>query len=351
MDSVSQFVLGSAVCAAAMGTRASAVRAVLWGGLVATLPDLDVLIDHGNAIENMTRHRAESHSLVWLTVAAPLLAYAIAVVQRERHLFGRWTFAVWLALITHPLLDAMTIYGTQLLLPFSDRPFAVGSLFIIDPLYTLPLAAGVLALLVTRGAPRGRRWNTAGIVSSTAYAAWSLLAQQHVLAVAERSLRAAGVAAERIVASPAPFQTLLWRVTALTPERVYEGLYSLCDDELAMTFRPIDRGNTLLEQLRGSPQVARLEQFTGGFLKAQRSGDEVRIADLRMGSEPDYVFTFIVARFDERGVLHAVAAPERLSFRVAVADGMPWLWRRMWGELVPPPLAVRLDAAPRAATR
>ena len=49
---------------------------------------------------------------------------------------------MWLALVTHPLLDAMTVYGTQLALPFSDHPFGVGSIFIIDPLYTLPLLAG-----------------------------------------------------------------------------------------------------------------------------------------------------------------------------------------------------------------
>ena len=52
---------------------------------------------------------------------------------------------VWLCLVTHPLLDAFTVYGTQILLPFSDYPVGWSTLFIIDPLYTLPLVVGVVA--------------------------------------------------------------------------------------------------------------------------------------------------------------------------------------------------------------
>ncbi|XOT98672.1 metal-dependent hydrolase, partial [Alcaligenes pakistanensis] len=42
-------------------------------------------------------------------------------------------------LITHPLLDAFTSYGTQLLWPLAATPATWSSIFIIDPLYTLPL--------------------------------------------------------------------------------------------------------------------------------------------------------------------------------------------------------------------
>ena len=89
MDSVSQFVLGSAVTVAAVGGRVPAWQAVLGGGLLGTLPDLDVLIGHGDAIQDMTRHRAESHALLWQTLAAPVVAFAIAVLRGERARFAR----------------------------------------------------------------------------------------------------------------------------------------------------------------------------------------------------------------------------------------------------------------------
>ena len=55
---------------AAMGRRTALWKAALWGGIAGTLPDLDVVIDHGDALRNMIMHRGASHSLFWLTLAA-----------------------------------------------------------------------------------------------------------------------------------------------------------------------------------------------------------------------------------------------------------------------------------------
>ena len=49
-----------------MGRRKAAWKAALRGGMAGTLPDLDVFIDHGDALRNMVLHRAESHALFWL---------------------------------------------------------------------------------------------------------------------------------------------------------------------------------------------------------------------------------------------------------------------------------------------
>ena len=167
MDSLSQFALGAAVGVAAMGRRTAVWKAALWGGVAGTLPDLDVLMDHGDAVRNMTLHRAESHALFWLTVAAPVVAALPAAVHRQWAAYRGWLLAIWLALVTHPLLDAMTVYGTQLLRPFTDHPYGVGSIFIIDPLYTLPLLVG-LGVALARGSARGLRWNQLGLALSTA---------------------------------------------------------------------------------------------------------------------------------------------------------------------------------------
>src|SRR5688572_23438202 len=194
MDSLSQVALGAAVGVAVMGRRVPVWQSALWGGICGTLPDFDAFIDHGDPVRNMTFHRAESHALFYLTLVAPLLALLPAWIHRGRNAgFGRWWLMVWLALVTHPLLDAMTIYGTQLLLPFTDYPFGVGSIFIIDPLYTLPLLIGVAAALALHSR-RGLSWNAAGLALSTAYLAWSFVAQTHVERIARDSLAAQGIA-------------------------------------------------------------------------------------------------------------------------------------------------------------
>ena len=53
MDSVSQFALGASCAALALHGDSRPWRAVLVGGLVATLPDLDVLFSTGSPIADM----------------------------------------------------------------------------------------------------------------------------------------------------------------------------------------------------------------------------------------------------------------------------------------------------------
>ena len=158
MDSLSQLVLGAACGIAVMGRRTAVWKAALWGGIAGTLPDLDVLYDYGDAVSNMTFHRSASHSLIVLTLCAPLLAVLPAWLHKGRALFKHWLLAMWLALVTHPLLDNFTIYGTQLLWPLTEHPFGIGSMFIVDPIYTLPLLMGVI-VAVTFKQFAGLRWN------------------------------------------------------------------------------------------------------------------------------------------------------------------------------------------------
>ena len=157
MDSLTQIALGAAVGTAVLGRKVGP-RAALWGAVCGTLPDLDVLLPYGDPVRDFTFHRAESHSLFWLTVASPALALLIHRLHRRAGAsYREWLALVWLALVTHPLLDAMTVYGTQVLLPFSDYPVGVGSVFIIDPLYTVPLIAGIVGLAVAAQSRPGPR--------------------------------------------------------------------------------------------------------------------------------------------------------------------------------------------------
>jgi inner membrane protein len=348
MDSVTQFVLGASVGVAAMGRRAPAWQAALWGGVCATLPDLDVLIDHGDPISNMTFHRAESHSLFFVSLVSPLLAWLIWRIHRGAAGFRRWWLAVWLALVTHPLLDWLTVYGTQLGLPFTDYPFAIGSIFVIDPVYTVVLAIGVVAALAAgRGesAAKGRRWNLAGLALGTAYLAWSLVAQQLVTTIATASLREQGIPAQRLLVVPTAFNTLLWRVLAIEGDRYAEGYYSLFDRDRRIAFRSYPRGEDLYRRSSGNWYVARIAWFSHGFFGMREENGRLLISDLRMGQEPSYTFTFEIppgtaaaqATPPVRPVAEDSSRPRLLAQRVDLRAGVTWLWQRMWGGQVPYP--------------
>ena len=140
MDSLSQIVLGGAL-AAAIAPSGHRRAALLAGAALGTLPDLDGLplaLLSDDPVVRMTWHRSVSHSLFVL----PLVAWAIWAWFRRRggrvaESPVRWFWAIQAALVTHPVLDAFTVYGTQLWWPIPVPPTMWASVFIIDPLYTV----------------------------------------------------------------------------------------------------------------------------------------------------------------------------------------------------------------------
>ena len=330
MDSLSQIALGSAVAIGVMGRRTAVRKSAAWGAVAGTLPDLDVVIDHGDALLNMVLHRGESHALLYLTLFAPLMAWGVARLHCEAALFRRWWLALWLVLVTHPLLDAMTVYGTQLLLPFTRHPYGVGSVFIIDPAYTLPLIAGVLVALRGREGGRGLRWNLAGLALSTAYLGWSVLAQGHAEQLARASLQAQGLAAQRLLVTPLPLQTLLWRVVAMPDDpndpQFREAVVSVFDGARPVDWTAHPRGSALMAQHGQAAPVARLTAFAHGFVKLAVTPDgQLRITDLRMGQEPTYVFNFDLGPLDAVGSVPAT----QVSARPAIGPTLRWMWQRL----------------------
>ena len=139
MDSITQAVLGASIQGALLG-RWQGRKALLYGAMLGTLPDLDVIIDYGDAVADMTYHRGFSHSLLVLTGLALLLTW---LTRRFRHNPGysaqRLFLTLWLVLITHPLLDSfihshlfrrrikplvprsLRVWGRQALLPTPDE--------------------------------------------------------------------------------------------------------------------------------------------------------------------------------------------------------------------------------------
>lgn len=156
MDSITQAVLGAALQGAVLG-RLQGRRALLYGAALGTLPDLDVIIRYADPVSQMTYHRGFSHSLFVLTGLALLLAWLVNKCWPDKgYTLNRLFLAFWLVLITHPVLDAFTVYGTQLFWPLPVTPQSWAAVFIIDPVYTLPLVAAVIYAAVRGGLPGPR---------------------------------------------------------------------------------------------------------------------------------------------------------------------------------------------------
>ncbi|HET6603558.1 MAG TPA: metal-dependent hydrolase [Xanthomonadaceae bacterium] len=330
LDPISQLALGASVAAVAV-PRTHLRRALVYGAALGSLPDLDyVFLTRVDDLARFTLHRSFSHSLFVLTALAPLLAWVFRRMDAGLRVlpWWRWLLAVWLTLATHPLLDAFTVYGTQLWWPLQPPPASWATIAIIDPAYTLPLLVAVACAAFSRRVPAARRALAIGLCLSSAYLAWSVAAKAWVGRQAAPAIAATGLDPERVLVSPSLLTTLVWRVLVMTPDGYSEGWYSLLAHEPQLQFEHGHSDVALRRALADLPSMQRLEWFSHGYLSVRidESG-RVLATDLRMGAEPDYVFTFALAR-RESGAWQPIR-PTRIDSAPDWRGRGAELWRRL----------------------
>lgn len=330
MDSLTHLVAGAAIAAAIAPARHRRA-ALLAGAALHSLPDLDVLpllLLSDDPVVRMTWHRAATHSLLVL----PFIAWALwagfrlrggRVAQAPR----RWLWVFMATLLAHPLLDAFTVYGTQLLWPLPLPPVMWSSVFIIDPALTLPLLLACAVAWFLRERIAAQRALACGLVLAGTYLGWSLLAKALVEREADVALAPLGLQRAPRFSVPTPFNALRWRVVAMTADGFVEGEHALLGDGTPIQFQRHRSDAVALEATRRFPAVARLLWFNHHFVKAEVIGDRLVLSDLRMGAEPDYTFRFEVAARDRDG--WRAIPPEDPQWR-QTRRVLGLLWRRIW---------------------
>jgi len=327
MDSVSQIVLGASIAHLTLGDKLGK-RALLLGAVVGTLPDLDVLVPYADAIESFTFHRSWSHSLFMLTLFSfPLAWLCQHLLSKSEIPYRRWWSGLWLILITHPLLDGFTVYGTQIWWPLSVPPTAWGSVFIIDPIYTVPLIAGAI-IAARRHWQQARPAVIAGLMISTSYLGWTVIAQHITRQKVIDTLAQSAIVANHVMIAPFPF-SLLWRVVVVTDDHYLEGYSSLLDSDLRISMDTYDNGKHSCSKWLSRWPVQRMDWFTQGAFALSVRNNVLVLSDLRMGIEDDYVFEFAVADWKDDAWQKIITRQMPVSID---ADRMKLLFYRMVDE-------------------
>ena len=350
MDSLTHFALGACLGATTLGRRASLRQVAIAGGILANLPDLDVFWPFDDPVDSFVLHRAATHSLIMQAAAVPMIGEIL-----RRMIPGlkdaRWACyaAVWLCLASHSLLDYFTIYGTQLFWPLSREALALGNIFVIDPLYTLPLLAPLIwALWSGKWSRRFAKSLAAGLVLSSAYMGWTAIGQAWAQSRAVKALAASGIAARQILAAPTPLNSLLWRVIALDGPRYYNVYVPVLGGDASITVYAHRREPALGDCLAGSAPLRALQQFSHGFYRLDIENGQLVWSDLRMGLTPLYTFRFALAQRQADG--YKPMAPRRVRGPRASEGDIDWLLAGMQGSKAIRPLEANdLLAAARPA--
>jgi inner membrane protein len=289
MEPMTQALLGAATAELVAGRRLGR-RALGWGAIVGMLPDLDVLLAPlHNGYGEWLYHRGTTHSLWFGFVAGPLLGW---LLWRWRDRAQETPLAAWIALsivalVTHPILDGFTPYGTQFFAPFSRARFAWNGVAIVDPFYTVLLAAGVIAAASrTLREERRRAMLVLSLLLTTGYLLIGLGLNRWVLDDLRIALRDETTEITRIRAYPTIFQPWLRSFVAHTEKEMIVGLHTVMDPgcpSWRTHVRPIETGE--IEAVLDSWQGRLLEWFADGdigiFVTPSRAGTRVRIEDLR----------------------------------------------------------------------
>ena len=312
MDSLTQLTLGAAVGEATLGRQVGR-KATLWGAALGTLPDLDVLANPFlSEVQSLAFHRSLTHSLLFMVVMAPLLGAVLRAIHPTDHRGDDVPWTYWAGLVvaclsTHVLLDCLTTYGTQVFWPFSDYPVIFGTIFIIDPLYTVPLAGGLLAGLLWHHTDRRRRLaNRLGLAVSTLYLIVTVGNKLWVENVFEISLRTQNLPHQEVFTKATAFNNVLWSGIAKGDDGFYVGFYSLLDDDTRVDVHFIPHNHHLLKEAGAwdDPAVLELRRFSKGYFTVSRSPDGgLSVHDLRFGRSDlgltetgRYIFTFRLKR-------------------------------------------------------
>lgn len=374
MDSLTQIVLGASMGEAIAGKKLGN-RAMLWGGIAGTIPDLDVFAGFFgmSEIDSLAFHRAISHSLLFAVVAPLLLSFFTRwYYSNEKHynhkgkriivailgilfmlfcgliinaipyvfsgglsylalmislvlffFFSRrllknyiprkeivdnlslphWYLFFFVCIVTHPLLDCCTGYGTQLFQPFSDMRVAWHNISVADPIYTF----GYLGFLIAAACLRKEhRWrsilNYCGIIWGLLYMAWTVRNKIFVNDVMEENIQKSEIQAERYLTTPTIFNNVLWNCVAETDSAYYTGNYSLNDSNRNIGLNEIPKNWNLIEY-KDDYAFKKLVWFSDGFYNVIRKNqDTLQFNDLRYGTyiggdwrnPKDYIFSFLL---------------------------------------------------------
>jgi inner membrane protein len=177
MDSLTHIVLGAAIGEVTLGKKIGS-KALLYGALLGTIPDLDVFITPFlNPVSSLFFHRGISHSLLFMVLLAPIAGWILSKIEKRHSIeLKKWILFSFFPLITHIIIDCFNTYGTGIFEPFSNIRIAYDTMAIIDFIFLAPLFIAVIWVMFYQKQDRIRRvitWIALGL--STAYFLLQLL--------------------------------------------------------------------------------------------------------------------------------------------------------------------------------
>lgn len=285
MDSLTQIVLGAAVGEAAGGKKLGN-KAPLWGAIAGTIPDLDVFLRFFyHPIDAALVHRGFSHSILFAVLCSPIFAYLVHLIYKKKFEYRTWFWLFFLGIITHPMLDMFTNYGTQFLWPLDYR-ITFNTVFVIDPLYTLPFGLCLLIILFLKPSNKWRKKiNLGGILYSCIYLLWGVFVKLFILYNSSEYFSKANYTTKNEMVTPMPLTSFYWMILGEDETNYYVGYKSIFKPFKPNDIDVIPKNQSKLDSLmwKDIDYSDQLKFISNGYYTLVNKKDTVLFQDLRFG--------------------------------------------------------------------
>ncbi|RYE38526.1 MAG: metal-dependent hydrolase [Sphingobacteriales bacterium] len=281
MDSFTQILLGIATAELCAGDKLQR-RTFIYGSILGTIPDLDVVVGlFMNPVEGVTIHRGLSHSLVFFALLSPILGWIITKIESSRIDFKSASLLAFWCLFTHVVLDMFTSWGTQVFWPLPNR-VALKTIFVIDPLYTIPLLIALILAWRRKDFAIRRKQVLLGIYVSSFYLLITCGLKLYATDQFEEALAKRNIAHKDLIVKPSAFNCILWNANVSTKDAYLLGDYSLFDSK-PISFKKYNKNIAFAEQLKGNTDYETLKIVSEGWFIITKNNGSFYFNDLRFG--------------------------------------------------------------------
>jgi inner membrane protein len=266
LDSVTHIVAGAALGELALGKKLGN-KALVLGAVANTIPDLDVFFPNLSGLPEaeLMLHRGYTHALFTHPFMAIPFAFLTYLVFKKQVSFLRWWLFYMLGFFTHVMMDCCTTYGTQLLLPFTNKLISWNNLSVVDPLYTIPLLLFFLVVWFLRKDNEWRRkLAVISMVLSVAYLATSTCNKFRSVQVFKAEFQRQNISYDVMTTTPTMFTSWLWNVIAYDDSTMYFGEWSVFQKKNEVEFVAVRRNLNLLKPMENSNSVQVANWFAQG---------------------------------------------------------------------------------------
>ena len=304
MDPITHGLAGAAISYAFFGRRLGRHAAAI-GALAGMAPDIDHFVSsESDPLLYVQVHRSLTHSFLFALIGSLISAIPWLMRRRFRHEWKRIWACALPAYLSHCLIDASTTYGTQLLWPFTNHRFGWDLIAVIDPLFTLVLAAGLWIAVAKRNFNVVR----VSLVICSAYLILGGIQNVRAHHIQAAIAHARGQQIERSEVMPTIGNLVVWRSLYLSNGRLYSdrvrGAWFVSPTFLEGTSLPLVTAETLRPiEVEGDKQSHAFQRFAwfSDHGLARSPFDETVIGDMRYSISTKAFDPIWGIRFREHG--------------------------------------------------